>query len=126
MEHRVGQRKPVRLDVTLSGRYSSAVQGEILNLSARGAFIRLLGDYSKLRNIIRLRIPIPTEESGYCECWALIVRNAADGIGVMFDHIQDFPFEQLAAPSQPQRIKTRGAETSITAESAAQLESATQ
>jgi len=110
MEHRVGQRKPVRLDVTLSGRHSSAVRG----------------DYSKLRNIIRLRIPIPTEKSGYCECWALIVRNAADGIGVMFDHIQDFPFEQLAAPSQPQRIKSRVAETSNSAEPAAQLESATQ
>ena len=126
MEHRVGQRKPVRLDVTLSGRYSSEVQGEILNLSARGAFIRLLGDCSKLRNIVSLRIPMPTEKSGDRECWAMIVRSAADGIGVMFDQLQDFPFEQLAVPSQPQRIKQRMAETSNTAESAAQLESATQ
>ena len=123
MEHRVGQRKPVQLDVTLAGRNSAEIQGEIQNLSARGAFIKLLGDYSSLRNIVRLRFPMRTQKSGYCECWALVVHRVADGVGVMFDQLQEFSIEQPQEPAQPQRGAKSLAEAT---ESARQLESATQ
>lgn len=126
MEHRVGQRKPVQLDVTLAGRNSAEIQGEIQNLSARGAFIKLLGDYSSLRNIVRLRFPMQTHKSGYCECWALVVRSVADGVGVMFDQLQEFSIEQPQEPAQPKRVTNSLAEATKATESAGQLESATQ
>ena len=126
MEHRVGQRKPVQLDVTLAGRHSAEIQGEIQNLSARGAFIKLLGDYSSLRNIVRLRFPMQTHKSGYCECWALVVRSVADGVGVMFDQLQEFSIEQPQEPAQPKRVTKSLAEATKATESAGQLESATQ
>ena len=123
MEHRVGQRKPVQLDVTLAGRHSAEIQGEIQNLSARGAFIKLLGDYSNLRNIVRLRFPMPTHKSGYCECSAMDVRNVADGVGVMFDQLQECSIEHPQVPVQPRHGKKRLAEAT---ESAGQLESVAQ
>jgi hypothetical protein len=128
MEHRVGKRIPVRLAVTLAGRHCPELQGEILDLSARGAFIRLRGDYSGLRNIVRLRFPLRSAKpEEYCECWAMIVRDVAGGIGVMFDQLQEAAIEKLNAPGNTPRSKPSIArvETYKTRDRADQHESVT-
>ena len=128
MEHRVGERIPVKLAVTLAGRHSPELQGEILNFSARGAFIRLRGDSSALRNIVRLRFPLQsTKPEEYTECWAMIVRDVAGGIGVMFDQLQGAAMEKLKAAGTPphgERSKAR-VETYATRDRVDRHESAT-
>jgi hypothetical protein len=94
MEHRRGHRKTVRLAVKLATRHSSGLQGEIMDLSAGGAFIRLPKATSALRNMVHLRFCTHGSEPD-CDCWALIVRTAANGIGVMFRRRQEQTFRQL-------------------------------
>ena len=107
MEHRIGKRMPVQLDVTLAGRHGPELKGEILDLSARGAFIRLLGDSSALRSIVHLEFPLHTAKPAeYCECWALIVHTSEGGIGVMFDHLQEAAIEKLQAPGNASSLAT--------------------
>jgi len=128
MEHRVGERIPVQLAVTLAGRNSPEMRGDILNFSARGAFIRLRGEPSALRNIVRLRFAVqPTKPEVYCECWAMIVRDVAGGVGVMFDQLQETAMEQLKAAGNPLRREQSKArvDTYTTRDRADRHESAT-
>jgi hypothetical protein len=89
MEHRRGQRKPAQLDVTIGNRQGPKIQGEIVDISAGGAFIRLAGDHSALRPIVQLKFGTRSAEPEYCECLGMIVRTEKDGVAVMFAQRQE-------------------------------------
>jgi len=110
MEHRRDQRSAVRLTVNLSGRRCSAIEGEILDLSTGGAFIRLKDKPPALDTIIKLNFQMPAPNPQRCKCRAMIVRNDKDGVGVMFARRQDQLMPQHASPWQPCRRSTPGDE----------------
>lgn len=107
MEHRRGQRKAAQLDVQISNRQGPEMQGEIKNISAGGAFIRLNDNHSSLRPIVKLRFSTRGTEPGYCECLGLIVRKEKDGVAVMFDHRQDRALRDVRPRKREYRLTSR-------------------
>jgi hypothetical protein len=79
--------------------------GEIVDLSAGGAFIKLHDFIPAPNTIIRLSFVVPGNDQLRHECRALIVRRNGNGVGVMFDRRQD-PELLLMASSGP-AIKRR-------------------
>lgn len=78
MEHRTGERLDVALPALVRTRRGPPLQGEVLNLSAGGAFIRLHGE-PPMRGFVQLSIGDGEQ------WWALVVHATRDGVGVMFD-----------------------------------------
>ena len=83
MEHRVGHRSRCRLSVVLRLRDGRSIVGEILDISAGGAFIRIIDPAATPRGLLKLEFQMP--DARHCEWWSLVVRESLDGIGVMFD-----------------------------------------
>ena len=85
MEHRIGQRSCCRLAVILRTRDGRSINGEIRDISASGAFIRIVDDVAAPRGLIQLEFETQLPAKLLCNWWSLVVRKGADGIGVMFD-----------------------------------------
>ena len=85
MEHRVGQRSYCRLPVTLRNRRTGEVRGEILDISAGGALIKVADDAAIPQGLVKIEFQTPPPEQTPCEWSALVVRKTSDTIGVMFD-----------------------------------------
>jgi hypothetical protein len=85
MEHRVGQRSCCRLSVVLRTRDGRLLNGEIEDISAGGAFIRIMGKAAAPRGLVQLEFETPSPEKMLCKWWSLVVRENADGIGVIFE-----------------------------------------
>jgi hypothetical protein len=66
------------------------MKGEILDISAGGAFIRITDNAPAPRGLIKLEFKTPAPDAKHCEWWSLVIREGIDGIGVMFDerHIE--------------------------------------
>jgi hypothetical protein len=61
------------------------LNGEIQDISASGAFIRLADDVAAPRGLIQLEFETQLPEKLLCKWWSLVIRKSPDGIGVMFD-----------------------------------------
>jgi len=85
MEHRVGQRSCCRLSVVLHTRDGRLLNGEIQDISAGGAFIRIIDEVAAPRGLVQLEFETLLPEKMLCKWWSLVVRESADGIGVIFD-----------------------------------------
>ena len=101
MDHRRGRRESARLPVVLHNRHTPPIEAQIVSLSAGGAFIRLPGMARPLGGILRLEFSLPQESGEPREWSALIVRDNAEGIGVMFDRRHDRAFAQYVASNHP-------------------------
>lgn len=90
MEHRVGQRSRCRMPVVLRARDGRYLEGEIIDISAGGAFIRISAPAAMPHGLLKLEFMTPAPDSEQCEWWSLVVREDVDGVGVMFDqrHIE--------------------------------------
>ena len=71
--------------MVLRTRDGGFLNGEIMDISAGGAFIRITDDLAKPRGLLRLEFDAPLPEQTHCEWWALVIRESNQGIGVMFD-----------------------------------------
>ena len=85
MEHRLGQRTECRLAAVLHARDGRRINGEILDISGGGAFVRILDPVAAPRGLIKLKFRAELPDEVLCEWWSLVVRESAAGIGVMFD-----------------------------------------
>ena len=85
MEQRIGQRSCCNLAVILRTRDGRSINGEIQDISAGGAFIRIVDDVAAPRGLIQLEFETKLPEKMLCNWWSLVVRKSAAGIGVMFD-----------------------------------------
>lgn len=99
MEHRRGQRKAVSLLVSVEARRLSELKGEIVDISAGGAFIKLKDGAPLPNTIVRLDFSIPDSAKPRF-CRALVVRRDASGIGVMFDRRLDIAMLRPVSPVQ--------------------------
>jgi len=87
VEHRRGERIQSQLPVTLVGRNTQPLPGEIINLSSGGALIRLPDDARPPGGIIKLRFRAGTSDPAQYIWSALVVRQDGNHIGVMFDRL---------------------------------------
>lgn len=111
MEHRIGQRSSCALSVILRTRDGRLINGEIRDISAGGAFIRLADDIAAPRGLVELEFEALLPERVLCNWWSLVVRRSADGIGVMFDERHN---EAAACRMRPQTsIHQYGAELRV-------------
>ena len=99
MEHRRGTRKAVSLQIRLESQRLPPLEGEIVDISAGGAFIRVLGRMPAPNSIVQLVLAPAIAGDELAQCRALVIRCTADGIGVMFDRRQDIrALDDYAAP----------------------------
>jgi len=99
MEHRIGQRSCCRLSVILRTRDGRSLKGEIRDISAGGAFIRIADDVAAPRGLVQLEFETLLPEKMLCNWWSLVVRHSSEGIGVMFDQRHN---ETAACRMRPQ------------------------
>jgi hypothetical protein len=99
MEHRIGQRSSCALSVILRTRDGRLINGEIRDISAGGAFIRIADDIAAPRGLVELTFEALFPERKLCKWSSLVVRRSADGIGVMFDERHN---EAAACRMRPQ------------------------
>lgn len=101
MEHRVGQRTGCRLTAVLHTRDGRRIKGEILDISAGGAFIRILDAVAAPRGLIKLEFYAELPDEMHCQWWSLVVRESAAGIGVMFEarHNETAPCRMRRQPA---------------------------
>ena len=85
MEHRIGQRSHCKLSAVLHTRDGRFLDAEIQDISAGGAFIRILDGVAAPRGLVQLEFETPLPKKKACSWWSLVVRESVDGIGVMFD-----------------------------------------
>lgn len=85
MEHRIGQRSCCRLSVVLYTRDGRSIRGEIQDISAGGAFIRVVDEVAAPHGLVRLEFETHFPAKMPCNWWSLVVRQCDTGIGVMFD-----------------------------------------
>jgi hypothetical protein len=101
MEHRIGQRSSCALSVILRTRDGRLINGEIRDISAGGAFIRIADDIAAPRGLVELTFEALFPERKLCKWSSLVVRRSADGIGVMFDERHN---EAAACRMRPQTV----------------------
>jgi len=114
VEHRCGERLSMRLPATVHKTNGEAVRVTIRNLSSGGAYVELPADRSILRGLVELELCLPGEEPRSCLWRAYVIRQQADGAGLMFDDrwsAERLPF--LAALRSVQRSVQRSARTSM-------------
>lgn len=99
MEHRRAQRNGCRIPVTVYSRRSPPLQGDILDLSSGGAFIRLCDDAPWPRGVLRLSFVSPDPEARDCDLQGLVVRSSDEGIGVMFNRRHSETATPVRAPT---------------------------
>lgn len=108
MERRMNPRKPLCL--TAAVRYpgeggARSIHTVTRNLSYEGVFLEALG-FAPLQGGI-VRIELETPDRGTIVLDALVVRQAADGLGLMFAYYSTETFEQLDALLEPEAKKRR-------------------
>ena len=89
MDHRCGERRPVRTTVLLRRRrWAGWVVGQLENISITGAFLTLHSGTLPLHAQVRLEAPAPGPGlPRLMHCNAMVVRVVRGGIGLMFDEV---------------------------------------
>lgn len=84
VEHRCGERLPMKLLATVHKADGEMIPVTVRNLSSGGAFIAFPADRAKLHGLVELELGLPGEEQPWH--WrALVIYQRADGAGLMFD-----------------------------------------
>ena len=84
VEHRCGERLPMKLPATIHKSDGELIPVTVRNLSTGGAFVGLPADRATLRGLVGLELTLPGEEHS-CHWRALVIYQRADGVGLMFD-----------------------------------------
>lgn len=89
MDHRCGQRRPVRATVLLRRRgWAGWVVGEMADLSVSGAFVTLGCGTLPLHAQVRLEAACPGPGTArLMHCNAMVVRVGRDGVGLAFEEV---------------------------------------
>jgi hypothetical protein len=89
MDHRCGERHPVRATVLLRRRsWAGWIVGELENVSVSGAFLRLHAGSLPLHALVRLEAPFPGPGAPrLMHCNAMVARVARGGVGLVFDEL---------------------------------------
>lgn len=88
MEHRCGERLFVNLPATLHKSGGAEMAVTIRNLSSGGAFVAVPVDREVLRGLVELEFRVPGGEPADFLWRAWVIRQQADGAGLMFDDRQ--------------------------------------
>lgn len=88
MEHRCGERIPMNLPATVHKAGGEDVPVTIRNLSYGGAFVALLVDRAVLCGRVDLEFSAPGSDPEQFLWRAWVIRQQADGAGLMFDDRQ--------------------------------------
>jgi hypothetical protein len=99
----------MRLPATVHKTNGVVVRVTIRNLSSGGAYVELSPDSSILRGVVELELCLPGHDA---HLWrAFVLRQQADGAGLMFDdHWSSERLQFLAVQSalQKSRLRTQG------------------
>lgn len=89
MNHRCGQRHPLRATVLVRRRgWSGWIVGQLENLSVSGAFVRVPAGSLPMRVQVRVEAPCPEDGTPrLVHCDAMVVRIAGGGVGLAFDEL---------------------------------------
>jgi len=85
MEHRHGRRIALRSPATLSSLHGAPIRGELLNLSAGGALLRVADTSAAVPRVVNLVFRMPSTCERPFEWRALVLRREADTVALMFD-----------------------------------------
>ena len=101
MEHRCGERHPVRTTVLLRRlRWAGWIVGELRNVSISGAYLTVHAGQLPLHAQVRLEAPAPGG-SRLMHCNAMVVRVDRDGVGLVFDEVTPRGLAPLFAGLRP-------------------------
>lgn len=89
MDHRCGERRPVRVTVLLRRRaWSGWVVGELIDLSVSGAFVELRAGRLPVHAQVRLEADCPGPGTArLMHCNAMVARVEPNGVGLVFDEV---------------------------------------
>lgn len=88
MEHRCGERLSMILPAIVHKANGEAISVMLRNLSGGGAFVSMPVDRAILRGLVKLALHLPGAEPRFCLWRAYVIRQQADGAGLMFDDYQ--------------------------------------
>lgn len=96
MEHRLGRRMPVNIDVHLTCRPFAVGAGCLINASMSGAFVKTrLKPPECSRLVMGIELPQPWGSREHHELLACVVRHGADGLGLEWYDFGARPVGQL-------------------------------
>jgi hypothetical protein len=89
MDHRCGERRPVRTTVLLRRRaWAGWVVGELVDLSVSGAFVELHAGNLPLHAQVRIEADCPGPGTArLMHCNAMVARVDPRGVGLVFDAV---------------------------------------
>lgn len=85
MEHRYSERLRTNLPATVRTVVGQRVAVTIGNLSHGGAFLCIPNERARLTGLVEMTFALPCDDHRWFRCKAFVVRNQADGVGVMLD-----------------------------------------
>lgn len=88
VEHRCGERLSMILPAIVHKANGEAIGVMLRNLSGGGAFVSMPVDRAILRGLVKLAVHLPGTEPRFCLWRAFVIRQQADGAGLMFDDHQ--------------------------------------
>jgi hypothetical protein len=88
MEHRCGERLAVNLPALVRSAGGEHVAVMIRNLSRGGAFVAVPADRAVLRGLVELEFRVAGSDTREFLWRAWVIRQQADGAGLMFDDSQ--------------------------------------
>lgn len=98
MDHRLAQRWPVDVEVTVEAGHQHFTKGRIRDASIMGVFIEMAVAGMHVDAPVRLAFRLPGERQSTARHWhGYVVRRDREGIGAMFDSEDAGDLEGLRA-----------------------------
>lgn len=89
MEHRLSVRAPLNQNVAIYYNSLGLLQGQAVDVSRHGMFIRTGRLALPLHALVEIVVPLKQQSSGPVRTSAMVVRVSSNGVGVMFGNEMD-------------------------------------
>jgi hypothetical protein len=98
MEHRCGNRHPLRTLVVLHTTGGIPVRGHTREVSISGMFVDVAPEHFSANSVIDIELTVPGTTGLRRYRWqAMVVRRTGDGVGLMFDRLRPPAIGRLMA-----------------------------
>lgn len=105
MEHRFGMRHPLSGRLTLRNPGQGAVTGRLREASISGMFVETAPEFFACHTVVDVEMVLPGTAGLRSFRWqAMVIRRAADGVGLMFDHVRPAAISRLLATARAMEL----------------------
>lgn len=98
MEHRIGTRHPVAVEIVLHPMGKVPLVGCTREVSISGMFVEAPPQHLPLHSLVELELTLPVALSPRTFRWqAMVIRRTDNGVGLMFDRLRPPAITRLLA-----------------------------